>query len=84
MPSIELLNAFTAAAFLMNISPGPSNLYVMARALAQGTQGGIVAAIYQIGCSDTNVRSRFKTTYRVQYCSLWVHISSGEIINSEP
>ena len=29
----------------MNISPGPSNLYVMARAIAQGTQGGIVAAM---------------------------------------
>ena len=45
MPSIEVLIAFTAAALLMNISPGPSNLYVMARAIAQGTQGGIVAAI---------------------------------------
>lgn len=29
----------------MNISPGPSNLYVMARAIAQGTQGGLVAAM---------------------------------------
>jgi threonine/homoserine/homoserine lactone efflux protein len=45
MPSTEVLIAFTAAALLMNISPGPSNLYVMARAIAQGTQGGIVAAI---------------------------------------
>ncbi|TKB06424.1 LysE family translocator [Desulforhopalus sp. IMCC35007] len=45
MPSIEVLIAFTAAALLMNISPGPSNLYVMARAIAQGTQGGIVAAM---------------------------------------
>ena len=45
MPSIEILIAFTAAALLMNISPGPSNLYVMARAIAQGTQGGIVAAM---------------------------------------
>ncbi len=45
MPSIEVLLGFTAAALVMNISPGPSNLYVMARAIAQGTQGGIVAAI---------------------------------------
>ena len=29
----------------MNISPGPSNLYVMARAIAQGTKRSIVAAI---------------------------------------
>jgi len=29
----------------MNISPGPSNVYVMARAIAQGTKGGIVAAM---------------------------------------
>ena len=45
MPSVEVLIAFTAAALLMNISPGPSNLYVMARAIAQGMQGGIVAAM---------------------------------------
>ena len=45
MPSIEILIAFTTAALLMNISPGPSNLYVMARAIAQGTRGGVVAAM---------------------------------------
>lgn len=45
MPSLEILIAFTAAALLMNISPGPSNLYVMARAIAQGTEGGMVAAL---------------------------------------
>ena len=45
MPSTEVLIAFTAAALLMNISPGPSNLYVMARAIAQGTKGGVVAAM---------------------------------------
>lgn len=45
MPSIEILVAFTLAAILMNISPGPSNLYVMARSIAQGTQGGIIAAL---------------------------------------
>ncbi|WP_072681114.1 LysE family translocator [Arcobacter sp. LA11] len=45
MISIEVLLTFTAAAMLMNISPGPSNLYVMARAIAQGVRGGIVAAM---------------------------------------
>lgn len=44
MPSTEVLLAFTVAALMLNISPGPSNLYVMARSIAQGTQGGIVAA----------------------------------------
>ena len=44
MPSTEALIAFTIAALIMNISPGPSNLYVMARSIAQGTKGGIVAA----------------------------------------
>ncbi|MEM7563070.1 MAG: LysE family translocator [Pseudomonadota bacterium] len=29
----------------MNISPGPSNLYVVARAIAQGTRGGLVATL---------------------------------------
>ncbi len=45
MPSFEVLLAFTVAALIMNISPGPSNLYVMARAIAQGMEGGIVAAM---------------------------------------
>lgn len=45
MPSTEVLFTFTFAALMMNISPGPSNLYVMARAIAQGTRGGIVAAL---------------------------------------
>jgi threonine/homoserine/homoserine lactone efflux protein len=45
MPSIEILIAFTAAALILNISPGPSNFYIVARAIAQGTKGGIVAAV---------------------------------------
>jgi threonine/homoserine/homoserine lactone efflux protein len=44
MPSLQTLLFFTAAAFAMNISPGPSNLYVMSRSLAQGTSAGLVAA----------------------------------------
>ena len=45
MPAIEVLIGFTAAAMLMNISPGPSNLYVMARGISQGFKGGLVAAL---------------------------------------
>lgn len=45
MPSTEILLAFTAAALLLNISPGSSNFYIMARSIAQGTRGGIVAAL---------------------------------------
>ena len=44
MPSLEVLVGFTIAAVVMNLSPGPSNLYVMARAVAQGARGGLVAA----------------------------------------
>jgi threonine/homoserine/homoserine lactone efflux protein len=44
MPSIDILVAFTAASLLLNISPGPSNLYVMARSISLGTRGGMVAA----------------------------------------
>jgi threonine/homoserine/homoserine lactone efflux protein len=44
MPSIDVLIAFTAASLLLNISPGPSNLYVMARSISLGTKGGMVAA----------------------------------------
>jgi threonine/homoserine/homoserine lactone efflux protein len=45
MPSIHSLLVFTLAAAAMNISPGPSNLYVMSRSLAQGPPAGLVAAI---------------------------------------
>ena len=34
MPSLQTRLLFTAAALAMNISPGPSNLYVMSRSLA--------------------------------------------------
>lgn len=45
MPPIELLLTFTVAALLMSLSPGPSNLYVMARSIGQGTKAGVVAAV---------------------------------------
>src|SRR5215813_13607976 len=44
MPSISTLLLFTLAALAMNISPGPSNLSVMSRSLAQGTSAGLIAA----------------------------------------
>jgi threonine/homoserine/homoserine lactone efflux protein len=44
MPSTDTLLLFTLAALAMNLSPGPSNLYVMSRSLAQGTSAGLVAA----------------------------------------
>jgi threonine/homoserine/homoserine lactone efflux protein len=44
MPSVETLVVFTTAAILIGISPGPSNLYVMSRTVAQGRRGGVVAA----------------------------------------
>ena len=43
MPSLEALLIFTAAALVLNISPGPSNFYVLSRSLAQGTPAGLVA-----------------------------------------
>ncbi len=44
MPSIETLFAFSLAAFLLSASPGPSNLYIMARSLNQGFASGLAAA----------------------------------------
>ncbi|MDF2178984.1 LysE family translocator [Aliiglaciecola sp. CAU 1673] len=44
MPSIELLLTFSLACILLSLSPGPSNLYIMARSLSQGHQAGIAAA----------------------------------------
>lgn len=44
MPSFETLFTFGAAALLLSLSPGPSNLYIMARSMGQGHQSGIAAA----------------------------------------
>ncbi len=43
MPPLNDLVLFTAAAFIMNLSPGPANFYVMARTIAQGTSAGLAA-----------------------------------------
>jgi len=45
VPGIQTLLLFTAAAFAMNISPGPSNLYVLSRSISQGSRAGLVAAL---------------------------------------
>ncbi len=45
MPPLENLLAFTVAALIMNLSPGPSNLYVMARSISAGVRGGLAAVL---------------------------------------
>ena len=45
MPNLETLLIFTAAALVLNLSPGPSNFYVLSRSLAQGTPAGMVATM---------------------------------------
>lgn len=44
MPNAETLLVFTLAALVLNISPGPSNFYVLSRSVSQGTGAGLVAA----------------------------------------
>ncbi|MEH6710815.1 MAG: LysE family translocator [Paraglaciecola polaris] len=44
MPSMDILLSFSLAALLLSLSPGPSNLYIMARSISQGQQAGIAAA----------------------------------------
>ncbi|WP_040521880.1 LysE family translocator [Aliiglaciecola lipolytica] len=44
MPSIETLIAFSIAAAIMSISPGPSNLYILARTMSDGHRSGVAAA----------------------------------------
>ena len=43
MPPLNDILLFTAAAFIMNLSPGPANFYVMARTIAQGIPAGLAA-----------------------------------------
>ena len=44
MLSFETITSFSIVAFLISISPGPSNLYIMARSMAQGPSAGYAAA----------------------------------------
>ena len=44
MPEFETLIVFSIAALVMNLSPGPSNFYVMSRSVAQGPAAGAIAA----------------------------------------
>ena len=44
MPPFETLFTFAIAAAILSISPGPSNLYIMARSMGQGHAAGTAAA----------------------------------------
>jgi threonine/homoserine/homoserine lactone efflux protein len=44
MPSIDVLITFVIAVVILVVSPGPSNLYIMARSMGQGYQAGFAAA----------------------------------------
>ena len=44
MPSMDILLSFSLAALLLSLSPGPSNLYIMARSISQGHNAGLAAA----------------------------------------
>ncbi|GAB2684302.1 LysE family translocator [Aliiglaciecola sp. 3_MG-2023] len=44
MPTIDTFLAFSVASIIMSVSPGPSNLYILARTMADGHKSGIAAA----------------------------------------
>ena len=54
MPSAETLLIFTVAAILMNLSPGPSNFYVMSRSIAQATATPSTASSERNGCRSSS------------------------------
>jgi len=45
MPAIETIILFMAAALALNVTPGPSILYVMSRSVGQGRTAGLVSAL---------------------------------------
>jgi len=45
MPTIDTMVLFMAAALALNVTPGPSILYVMSRSVGQGTTSGLVSAL---------------------------------------
>jgi len=51
MLDLSALGAFFAAAFLLNIAPGPDMLYVIGRSIGQGRRAGTVSALgIFVGC----------------------------------
>ena len=51
MPDFGALGAFFAAAFPLNIAPGPDMLYVIGRSIGQGRRAGTVSALgIFVGC----------------------------------
>ena len=45
MPTVETIILFMAAALALNVTPGPSILYVMSRSVGQGRTAGLVSAL---------------------------------------
>ena len=45
MPTTETIILFMAAALALNVTPGPSILYVMSRSVGQGRTAGLVSAL---------------------------------------
>lgn len=45
MPTIETVMFFTGAAMALNVTPGPSIVYVMSRSVGQGRTAGLVSAL---------------------------------------
>ncbi len=45
MPTVETIIVFMAAALALNVTPGPSILYVMSRSVGQGRTAGLVSAL---------------------------------------
>jgi threonine/homoserine/homoserine lactone efflux protein len=45
VPTLETILLFMAAALALNVTPGPSILYVMSRSVGQGTAAGFVSAL---------------------------------------
>ena len=45
MPAVETIIVFMAAAFALNVTPGPSILYVMSRSVGQGRTAALVSAL---------------------------------------
>lgn len=54
MPSLDTLLVFAALSLGLALTPGPNMLYLVSRALAQGTRAGMVSLI---GCQTGDRKS---------------------------
>jgi threonine/homoserine/homoserine lactone efflux protein len=61
MPSVQTITLFMATALALNVTPGPSILFILSRCLGQGRRKGAIASVF--GLATASVIQAFGTAF---------------------